>query len=710
MSEQVTSLTVEGAIAVLWINNPPVNAVSHAVRTAVFDAINLTEQNPDVCALLIVGAGRMFVAGADIKEFGLPPEPPLLPEVCARIETSPMVVVAAMHGAALGGGLEIALSAHYRICAPDARMGLPEVNLGLIPGAGGTQRLPRLVGTEHAVEMIAGGKPVSADQALEMGLVDRLAEGPIYEAGLAYTKQLLAQNAPPRPTRDLPKANNIDWNAVTERVKKRARGHTAPVQAVRAIKAGVEQPFEDGVRTERKIFNTLVQSDQRRAMVHAFFAERAASNLPDVARGQAQPVQQIGIVGGGTMGAGIACAALLAGFSVTVAEISEDACAKAGQRIATLIQGAVEHGKTDQHVASKMLSDALCCSTSFAQLSDADLVIEAVVEDMTAKKGVFQKLERFCKPLAVLTSNTSYLDVAQIATATQRADRVVGLHFFSPAHVMKLVELVVPQGTASDAVATAFAVAKRLGKTAIWSGVCDGFIGNRILQRCRAVADQMVLQGADPWQIDAALVAFGYPMGPYAVADMAGLDIGWANRKRLAALHGADPQAVKFPDMLCAAGDYGRKTGRGYYVYDNGSPIGKNPEVTRLIAQDRAARALHTRPFDATDIQRKYMAAIVNEAAQILDEGIALRPSDIDVVLMAGYGFPRFRGGPLFWADMQGIEVVRDEIRRFALEIPAVGKPAALVDRLVAEGRSFGTMNDEVATKPALSVPPRGSP
>lgn len=710
MPDPATSLTIDGAVAVLRINNPPVNAVNHAVRAGLVDAMGRAEQVPQVRAVLIYGAGRMFVAGADIKEFGKPPLAPFLPFVCARIEASPLLVVASLHGAVLGGGLEIALSAHYRLCAPATRLGLPEVNLGLIPGAGGTQRLPRLVGTARAVEMIAGGRPIEAEQAAGIGLVDRIAKGTALTAGLEYANQLLAQNARPRPTRDLPKPHSIDWKAATERVKRHARGQTAPQQALRAIEAGVTQPFDEALRIERKIFNALLASDERQAMVHAFFAERAAANLPDLGGAEPQPVHHIGVVGGGTMGTGIACAALLAGFTVTLVEVSEDACTKAVLRIAKLLQEAVARGKTRPQAAEIMLSNAMCCSTSFADLKDADLVIEAVVEDMSTKKAVFRQLDRFCKAKALLASNTSYLDIEEIATTTQYEDRVIGLHFFSPAHVMKLIEVIVPPAAAADGVATAFSVAKRLGKTAVWSGVCDGFIGNRILHRCRAVADEMVLRGADPWQIDEAMVAFGFPMGPYAVADMSGLDIGWANRKRLRKVHGVDPEAAKFPDMLCAAGHFGRKTGRGYYLYDDNGKVSHNPDVAKLIAQDRASRQLRPKLFDTQGIQRRYMAAIVNEAALILDEGIALRPSDVDVVLISGYGFPKFRGGPLYWADTQGIEEIRDEIDRLRHEITALGKPAALLDRMAAEGMSFSTLIDCDAAKPASSGPLRGSP
>lgn len=710
MTGQGTSLTIDGSIAVLCIDNPPVNALSHAVRVGLLEALDRAENDPSVRALLIYGAGRMFIAGADIREFGKPPVPPLLPDVCARIEASRLAVVASLHGATLGGGLEIALAAHYRICAPDTRMGLPEVNLGLIPGAGGIQRLPRLVGTRKAVDMIAGGRPVPAAEAEQAGLVDRLVDGPALDAGLAYVMELLASKAQPRPTREMPQACGVDWASAIENVQNQSRGQDAPVAAVRAIRAGVCRSFDEGLREERRIFNALLQSDQRKAMVHAFFAERAAGNLPELAGVRAQPVQQVGIVGGGAMGSGIACAALLAGHAVTVIETSSEACAKAEHRIATLVQGAVARGKITRQNADRTLSDALSCRTSFTELSDADLVIEAVIEDMAEKKTVFRQLDRVCKPQTVLASNTSYLDIGEIASATRRPERVIGLHFFSPAHVMKLVEVIVPSRVSPEAVAAAFAFAKRLGKTAVRSGVCDGFIGNRILQRCRAVADQMVLRGADPWQVDAAMEEFGFPMGPYAVADLAGLDIGWANRKRLAALHGTDPEAARFPDMLCTAGHFGRKTGRGYYVYDDKGAALPNRELGDLIAQDRATRQLFRKQYHAEGIQRIYVAAIVNEAAQIIDEGIALRPSDVDVVLMAGYGFPRFRGGPLHWADTQGLDVLREDIRRFSTEIPALGRPARLLERLVLQEQTFGGLNSAATATRALSEPPHGSP
>lgn len=709
MPEPCIRYSVHDEIAVLCIENPPVNALSQGVRAGLLDALERAESDPHVRAVLICGAGRMFVAGADIKEFDQPPEAPFLPEVCARIEAMQVPVIAALHGVALGGGLEIALSSHYRICAAGTRLGLPEVTLGLIPGAGGTQRLPRLVGTQMAVDMIAGGRPIDADKALKIGLVDQVFEGAPLTAGLTFCGQRVAQHAPPRPTGGLPAPAPIDWEETTARVQKQARGQDAPVQAVRAIKAGLAQPFAEGLRIERDIFNTLRKSDQRKAMVHLFFAERATRNLPELAQARPRPIEYVAVVGGGTMGTGIACAALLAGLQVTVLEMSDDACAQASDRIAKIVNGAVERGKIDAVQARVILSEALTCTTSYDELATADLVIEAVVEDMATKKAVFRHIDQLCKPKAVLASNTSYLDIEEIAGSTTRADRVIGLHFFSPAHVMKLLEVVVPDAASPDAVATGFAFAKRLGKTAVRSGVCDGFIGNRILQRCRAVCDQMVLLGADPWQIDAALVAFGYPLGPYAVADLAGLDIGWANRKRLTALHGPDPDAARFPDMLCQAGHFGRKTGRGYYIYNDTGAAEPNPEVAEFIAQDRAARP-HPQPqLDEAAIQRRFMAAMVNEAARIIDAGIAQRPSDVDVVLMAGYGFPRYRGGPLYWADAQGIAALRDEIRQFATQMPALGAPAPLLDRLAAEGLTFGALNDGACATPLSSEPPRGS-
>jgi len=554
-------------IVVLRIQNPPVNALSQAVRQGLADGMDRAEAEDGVRAVMIVGEGRAFIAGADITEFGKPPMEPHLPNLCNRIEASPLLVVASMHGVSLGGGLEVALSAHYRIAQPSARVGLPEVHLGLIPGAGGTQRLPRLIGVEPALDAITTGRHIKAPQALEMGIVDRVEEGDPQEVGLAYVRELLDTGAERRPICDMPAPAPIDWDAAYEATLKKGRGQISPAEAVRAVQAGVEKPFEEGMKAERRIFSELMNTDQRQGMIHAFFSERAVSNLPELKGVEPRELKAIGVIGGGTMGAGIATAALLSGISVVLIEMKEEAAKAAHERISGNLQGALKRGKIDQAKFDHLTGTALTVSTDYDSLSDVDLVVEAVFEDMDVKKQVFGRLDAVCKPGCVLASNTSYLDVNEIAASTSRPADVIGLHFFSPAHVMKLLEVVVADKTAKDVVATGFALGKALGKISVRAGVCDGFIGNRILATYRTAADHMVLDGASPYKIDAALEKFGFAMGPFAVGDLAGLDIGWATRKRKAATRHPAERVPTYPDKICEAGNFGQKTGKGYYIY-----------------------------------------------------------------------------------------------------------------------------------------------
>ena len=684
-------------IVVLRIQNPPVNALSQAVRQGLSDGMDRAEAEDGVRAVMIVGEGRAFIAGADITEFGKPPMEPFLPNLCNRIEASPLLVVASMHGVSLGGGLEVALSAHYRIAQPSARVGLPEVHLGLIPGAGGTQRLPRLIGVEPALDAITTGRHIKAPQALEMGIVDRVEEGDPQEVGLAYVRELLDSGAERRPICEMPAPAPIDWDAAYEATLKKGRGQISPAEAVRAVQAGVEKPFEEGMKAERRIFSELMNTDQRQGMIHAFFSERAVSNLPELKGVEPRELKAIGVIGGGTMGAGIATAALLSGFSVVLIEMKDEAAKAAHERISGNLQGALKRGKIDQGKFDHLTGDALTVSTEYA-LSDVDLVVEAVFEDMDVKKQVFGRLDAVCKPGCVLASNTSYLDVNEIAASTKRPEDVIGLHFFSPAHVMKLLEVVVADKTAKDVVATGFALGKALGKISVRAGVCDGFIGNRILATYRTAADHMVLDGASPYKIDAALEKFGFAMGPFAVADLAGLDIGWATRKRKAATRHPEERVPTYIDRLCEQGHFGQKTGQGYYIYEKGKRGGTpNPEITRLIEEEQKERGITPREFTEAEIVRRYMCAMVNEAAKVLEEGIAKRPLDIDMTLLFGYGFPRYWGGPMKWADIQGLPNVLAAIEGFAEKDPWFWKPAPLLVDLVKTNRTFDDLNKEAA-------------
>ncbi len=681
-------------IAVLRIRNPPVNALSQAVRQGLSDAMDRAEAEAGVRAVLIVGEGRAFIAGADITEFGKPPQEPFLPDLCTRIEGSPLLVVASMHGVSLGGGLEVALGAHYRIAQPDARVGLPEVHLGLIPGAGGTQRVPRLTGAEKAIEMITSGRQIKAAEAQEMGLIDRVAEGEPEAVGLAYARELLSANAPRRPVSELPGPDPIDWDATYDAVLKKGRGQISPATAVRAVQDSAEQPFAEGMKRERAHFMDLMQTDQRKGMIHAFFNERAVGNLPELKGVEPRALQSIGVIGGGTMGAGIATAALLAGLNVVLIEMKQEAADAARDRIGGNLQGALKRGKISQTKYDAMMTTGLEVSVNYDSLRDVDLVVEAVFEDMGVKREVFGKLDAVCKPGCVLASNTSYLDVDEIAAATSRPEDVIGLHFFSPAHVMKLLEVVVADKTAPDVVATGFALGKALGKISVRAGVCDGFIGNRILAVYRTAADHMVLDGASPYQIDKALTDFGFAMGPFAVADLAGLDIGWATRKRKAPHRHPAERVPTYIDRLCEEGHFGQKTGEGYYVYEKGKRGGTpNPKIAALVAEEQAERGITPRDFTDEEIVRRYMCAMVNEAAKVVGEGIARRPLDVDMVLLFGYGFPRYWGGPMKWADIQGLDKVLADIEGYAQEDAWFWQPAPLLQELVAEGRTFDDLN-----------------
>ncbi len=684
----------QGDVAVLRIDNPPVNALSQAVRQGLSDAMDRAEADAGVKAALIVGEGRAFIAGADITEFGKPPMQPNLPDLCTRIEASPLVVVASMHGVSLGGGLEVALGAHYRIAQPSARVGLPEVHLGLIPGAGGTQRLPRLTGAEKAIEMITTGRQVGASEALGMGLIDKIEEGDTEAVGLAYVQDLLAQEAPRRPVSALPGPDAIDWDATYDAVLKKGRGQISPATAVRAVQAASELPFDAGMLRERELFIELMGTDQRKGMIHAFFNERAVGNLPELKGVAPRPLKAIGVIGGGTMGAGIATATLLAGMQVVLIEMKDDAVEAAKGRIGGNLQGALKRGKISQDAFDTMTTKALTVSTDYGTLKDVDLVIEAVFEEMSVKKDVFGKLDAVCKPGCVLASNTSYLDVNEIAASTSRPSDVIGLHFFSPAHVMKLLEVVVADQTAPDVVATGFALAKALGKVSVRAGVCDGFIGNRILSVYRTAADHMVLDGATPYQIDNALTDFGFAMGPFAVADLAGLDIGWMTRKRKAPHRHPEERVPTYLDKLCEQGHFGQKTGEGYYLYEKGKRGGvPNPKIAELIAAEQRDLGITPRPFTDEDIVRRYMCAMVNEAAKVVGEGIARRPLDVDMTLLFGYGFPRFWGGPMKWADIQGLDKVLADIEAFAKDDAWFWQPAPLLRELVASGRTFDDLN-----------------
>ncbi|EDZ47667.1 peroxisomal bifunctional enzyme [Rhodobacterales bacterium Y4I] len=693
MSEAIAYVRV-GDIAVLKAQNPPVNALGVDVRKGLLAGIERAEQD-GAKAVLIYGDGKTYFAGADIREFGKPPQEPWLPGLCSRIEATPLIVVSAMHGTALGGGLEVALASHYRIAVPSAKMGLPEVNLGILPGAGGTQRLPRVAGTEAALEMITTGRHISAAEALDKGIIDRIEEGEPREIGLAYAQALLDQGAPRRAVGEMPAPEAVDFDAVYDATLKKGRGQLSPAVAVRAVQAAAEaESFEAGLKRERELFMELMDSDQRQGLIHAFFSERAVSKLPELDGVAPREVASMGVIGGGTMGAGIATAALLAGLPVVLIEMTDEAVTAARGRIEGNLKGALKRGKISPAQYDQLTGEALTVATDYAALSDVDLVVEAVFEDMGVKREVFGKLDAHCKPGAVLATNTSYLDVDEIAAATSRPEDVIGLHFFSPAHVMKLLEVVVAEKTAPEVLATGFALGKRLKKVAVRSGICDGFIGNRIMNAYRKAAEYVVLDGASPYQVDKVVTGFGFPMGPFAMGDLAGLDINWAARKRRAPTRDPRERVPRFYEMLCEGGDFGQKTGKGFYIYEEGRRGGvPNPEVAALIAKDQEQQGVSPREFSDAEVLRRYMCAMVNEASKVVGEGIARRPLDVDMVMLFGYGFPRFWGGPLKWADLQGLDGILADIRAYAAEDGFFWQPAPLLEQLVAEGRTFDSLN-----------------
>ena len=686
-------------ILLVTINNPPVNALGVDVRRGLLDAIEAAERDPAVAAVLLVGAGRNFIGGADIREFGLPPQEPRLPDVCDRIEASSKLVVAAVHGATLGGGLEVALAAHYRLALPSAKLGLPEVHLGLLPGAGGTQRTPRLIGAGAALELMLSGRHVDAAEALALGLVDRVGTGEdAAAAGLAWVRELLAEGAPVRRTRDAGAladraAQQGAIDAARAATEKKARGLFSPLKIVDAVQFALDLPFEAGMARERELFVECLDSPQRKGLVHAFFAERETAKSPETAGARPRPIAKVGVVGGGTMGAGIAVALLDAGLPVSMIERDDAALARGRANVAKVYDGHVAKGRMTAAAREAVLA-RWSGSTAYDALADADLVIEAVFEEMAVKEAVFAELDRVCKPGAVLATNTSYLDIDRIAAATSRPQDVIGLHFFSPANIMKLLEIVVAAKTAPDVVATAFAFARSLRKTPVRAGVCDGFIGNRMLAVYRQAADHVMEDGASPQQIDRAIRAFGYPIGPYEMADLAGNDIGWATRKRRAPTRDPRARYVQIADRLCERGWFGQKTGRGFYLYPDGARTGTpDPEVQAVIDAERVRAGVTPRSFTDEDIVRRYLAAMVNEGANVVHEKIALRPLDVDVTLVHGYGFPRHRGGPMKYADTVGLPNILADIRAFAQEDPLFWRPSPLLVELVEQGRDFESLN-----------------
>lgn len=653
---QFTDENTPDGVATVWIDHPPINALSQIIRQGLLDAIRQTEADDRIKAVVLACQGRTFIAGADVKEFDQAPLEPHLPDVIRQLESTTKPWVAAIQGTALGGGLEVALGCHYRLADASAKLGFPEVNLGLIPGAGGTVRLPRLLQPTAALDMIAVGKPYAADKALALGLIDAIehVEGDIEDGLVAAARQFATdQCAKPLPTPLAQRAviaigDEESWTAKKASVSKRARGQQSPLAAITAIENALTLSADEALAREREQFLALKADPQSAALRHIFFAERSATRLPAIKDVTPKTITHIGIIGGGTMGAGIAAACLLRQYPVTLIEQDDKGLAAGLARVNNLLSGSAQRGiiSTEQLTA---LQTNLLGATDYSALADADLVIEAVFEDMAVKQAVFEKLDQVTKPDAILATNTSYLDVNIIAASVTDASRVIGLHFFSPAHVMKLLELVIPEKAAPATIATGFALGKRLGKITIPTGVCDGFIGNRIMSAYRQEADYMLEDGALPQEIDAAMVDFGFPMGIYAMQDMAGLDISWAMRKRQAATRSPDERYVEIADRLCEAGRFGRKTGQGWYRYETEQCRGVvESSVTDLIRSESARKGISRQSFTPDAIMNRILVRMQAEGDAILREGIAQSPEAIDVVMINGYGFPRWRGGPMF--------------------------------------------------------------
>lgn len=655
------TIQTEDDVAVVVIDNPPINAGSHAVRRGVVDAIEELAARPAIKAAVLIGAGKTFIAGSDLREFGAPIEPPSLPEVITTIENCSRPIVAAIHGAALGGGFELALGCDARVATRDAAVGLPEVTLGIIPGAGGTQRLPRLVGVAKAIELIATGERVRGNAAHALGLVDAIVEDDLRAEAVQYARGLGGRK---RRVRDMqvPVEEHGSIEAAAAAALKKGKGRPAVRAAIEAVRSSTALPIDQALAKERSAFEQLRTSREALALRHQFFAERESAKHPELAGVQARLIRSIAIIGAGTMGSGIAICGLDAGLDVLLLEADKEALERGRRRIEEFYAGRVKGGKLKAPEASARTS-RLTTTVDWEQLRSADMIIEAVFEDMEVKKDLFRRLNAVARGDAVLASNTSYLDLDAIADTSDRPRDVVGLHFFSPANVMRLVEVVRGRSTAPDVMVTALGVAKRLGKLPVVTGNAFGFIGNRIYAAYRRQCEFMLEEGAYPEQIDAALEAFGFAMGPFAVADMSGLDIAWRMRQSQAASRDPSARYVDIPDRICELGRFGRKTGSGYYTYtpESKSPL-PDPSVRQLIEQSSAARGITRRALSADEIQRRALLAMANEAALLLGEGVTSRPTDVDVVMVNGYGFPRWEGGPIFWATQQGGRKLDEEL------------------------------------------------
>ncbi len=691
-----TATFPQGAVAVLTIDNPPVNGIGSGVRVALGKALEEAIANPMIKGIVLTGSGSFFSCGADIREFNTPKsrQEPSLRAIIEQLENSPKPTVAAIHGAALGGGLELALGCHYRIAQAKSSFGLPEVKLGILPGAGGTQRLPRLIGIGPALEMVAGGDSIDASQAQSLGLIERLVQTDLVSQAceLALEASIRTEGLP-RLSR-APIGATADSKVFDEARKlagRRYRGCIAPLECIACVEKTLTFDLDEGLAFERERFQFLVNGDQSKAQRHLFFAERAAMKPPKV-EAELTPIRKVGIVGAGTMGTGIAMSIANAGISVVMIERDQAGLDHGWEVIKGNYASSLSRGKlSDSDVKARLA--LISRSLDYAALADVDLVIEAAFEDMGVKKEIFSRLDAVCKPDTILASNTSRLDINDLAASTSRPSKVIGTHFFSPANVMRLLEVVQGTRTATDVIGSLFAFARKLGKIPVLVGVCDGFVGNRMVSPYTREAHFLLEEGATPEQVDSALRRFGMAMGPLQMGDMAGLDISWAARKRMAPTRPAHIRYSKVADTICELGRLGQKTGAGFYRYESGSrtPI-SDPAIDVLIAECAREAGVERREITDVEIIQRTMYALVNEGARILQEGIAQRASDIDVIYVAGYGFPAFRGGPMFYADTVGLAEVLATIERFHDRHGELWAPAPLLKELVENGRSFADL------------------
>lgn len=699
----LVKLSKDNDVAIITIDNPPVNALSPGVPEGIGEAIDQIDQDSSVKAAVVIGGGKTFIAGADIKEFGKMTSGKsrgsgLLP-LLLKIEDSGKPVVMAIHGTAFGGGLEVAMAGHYRVASPGAQIGQPEVKLGIIPGAAGTQRLPRLAGVAKALEMCVDGKPVPAEEGAKLGVIDRMIEGDLLKGAVAFAREVAGKPAPKTRERNeklgKPEENDAIFAAARDNARKKQRGLMAPVAAINAVEAATKMPFEQGCAEEQRLFVECLFSDQSKAMIHVFFGEREVAKVPDVPKDTPIiPVKNVAIVGSGTMGGGIAMVFANAGFPVLLKEADQPALDRGMANIQKNYAVSVKRGRFTQQFVDERLK-LITPTLSYDRFGEVDMVIEAVFEGMALKKEIFAQLDKVCKPGAILASNTSTLNVDEIASATSRPEMVIGTHFFSPANVMRLLELVRGKKTSKEVIATCMQLAKKIGKVGVLVGNCRGFVGNRMFGPYRREAQFLVEEGASVQAVDKALYDFGMAMGPLATGDLAGLDVGWRIRKEYAHLEKPGVRQPVAEDRLCENGRFGQKTGAGWYKYDENRNPSLDPQVEQWVKQWAAEKNIPQRQIAADEIVDRCIYALVNEGARILEEGYAQRPVDIDIIYLTGYGFPAHRGGPMFYADTVGLKKVYERIQEFHRQHGELWEPAPLLKRLAESGQKFADFNKE---------------